>query len=189
MFEVQIPYIRLDNQRTKPKNRRTETRYIIAYVLDFRQTEIYNTTVKEPFLGNLPQALVGDDKQTKIPPQPVVKEQEQAQDKTGTGVPKVIGVVGPDKNWDRTNQKRDSEQIKALAHLNYVMAKNKQHLLVVMLTFKLFGHGSIIIGHFAVRKHGAPGRIRTYDTFLRTEVLYPLSYRGIEAAALASRSD
>lgn len=27
--------------------------------------------------------------------------------------------------------------------------------------------------------NGTPGRNRTYDTLLRTEVLYPLSYRGV----------
>jgi hypothetical protein len=31
----------------------------------------------------------------------------------------------------------------------------------------------------SIKFYGTPGRIRTYDTLLRTEVLYPLSYRSM----------
>jgi len=85
MFNItdnKIPYERLDNDGSVTENFSREPWYIIAYVLDFRQSQLYDVLTKKALLGDLANALVGYHVDGEIPHCVVVKEQNKAKPET-----------------------------------------------------------------------------------------------------------
>ena len=108
-IQVQIADIRLDDQVTETKNRGVKARNVVTNILDPGNADVNNTSVEKSLLGNLAQALIGDNKQTKIPTNPVVKKEQQAKSQASKCYKKITEIIRPYKNRRGGDCERDEQ--------------------------------------------------------------------------------
>src|SRR6266511_2320001 len=70
LMDNQVSYERLHHNCTKSQHSLLHTGYLIVYHLDLVKPHVDNALMEKSFLGNLDQALVGNDKYAEIPGDP-----------------------------------------------------------------------------------------------------------------------
>lgn len=73
----QIPYIGLDDDCTEAEKLPAHSWYIIAYVVDFGQFELYDITTEEAVLRYLANTLIRHYKHREIPHDVLVREKDK----------------------------------------------------------------------------------------------------------------
>lgn len=138
-----IPHVGLDNDRTEIEHFGSKPRYIIAYVLDLGYVQVDNTFAKYARLTSLAQALIGKDKNRKIPTDPVIKKQQPTEGEAAERNVEPHQFTWPEQYWQASDHKRYQQQVETLTHGNDVAPEYEDNLFVIMLAVKLV-HASIV---------------------------------------------
>src|SRR6476646_7701465 len=103
MFDLvddQVTDKRLDDNGTKAENLTAEPRDIIAYVLDFRQAQLYHVGPKEAALRHLTNTLIRNDIDRVVPKNEVIRENDKPDNEAGNRKQKQFKVILPNKWWN-----------------------------------------------------------------------------------------
>jgi len=97
----------LDNYCTITKYASKKSGDAKTDALDFAQRQVDDGFFEEVFLGDLADALGGDDINRKVPDDVVIRKNEEADSSSDDGREKHAGMSRPNEKWDEADREED----------------------------------------------------------------------------------